>query len=285
MTQALAGFMLAADANGTARVDWLGRSARLFVGIVWLSSAIFAIYILAFFLGAVAAGTPDDWNQSLPRLHDPRGPLANLGIGVHFGLGAILLLLGPVQLLTGFRTRSPRWHRRIGWLYAPAAILTGLGGLAFIAFRGTIGGPLMDIAFGLYGALMVLAAVQAVRHAVARRLEVHRAWAIRLYALAIGSWLYRMDYGFWMALFGKAARTPAFDGPFDQIMLFWFYVPNLIVAEWFIRARRLPVGAPSRAAAATGLVVASLFVGLATAFFTAAFWGPVTLWRLGLGAG
>lgn len=264
------------------RADALGWAARSFVGTVWVSSAIFAVYILAFFVGAVAAGTPDDWNSSLPRLHEARSPMANLGIGVHFALGAILLLLGPVQLLPSVRTRWPHWHRRIGWLYAPAAALTGLGGLAFIALRGTIGGPLMDAGFAGYGLLMVLAAVQTVRHAIARRVPPHRAWAIRLYALAIGSWLYRMDYGFWMALFGKAGRTPQFDGPFDQIMVFWFYVPNLIVAEWFIRARRLPAGAAPRVAAAATLVAGSLFVGLATAFFTAMFWGPVTLWRFGL---
>src|SRR5690606_33918735 len=123
----------------------------------------------------------------------------------------------------------------------------------------TIGGPTMDLGFGLYGALMVLAAVQTVRHAVARRLEAHRAWAIRLFALAIGSWLYRMDYGFWMLFAGRLGHTSSFDGWFDMFMIFWFYIPNLIVAELFIRARRSRASNALQAAAAALLGGASLF--------------------------
>ena len=73
----------------------------------------------------------------------------------------------------------------------------GLGGLAFILLQGTIGGPAMNAGFCLYGALTVIAALQTVRHARQRRFEIHRGWAIRLFALVIGSWLYRMDYGFY----------------------------------------------------------------------------------------
>ena len=71
----------------------------------------------------------------------------------------------------------------------------------------------MDIGFGLYGALMVLAAIQTFRYARARSLSRHRTWALRLFALAIGSWLYRMDYGFWLLLGGGRATPMIFTGP------------------------------------------------------------------------
>lgn len=256
-------------------------SARALTGTVWVSSAIFGVYIIALFLGAVAIGAPEEWNGSLAGLYVPRSLAANLGIGVHFALGAALLLLGPIQLMAGVRARWPRFHRWTGWVYASSALVTGLGGLAFILARGTIGGTTMDLGFGLYGALMVLAAVQTVRHAVARRLEVHRAWAIRLFALAIGSWLYRMDYGFWMLFTGRLGHTSSFDGWFDVFMIFWFYVPNLIVAELFIRARGGRASGTLQATAAALLGGASLFLMLATYFFTTKGWGPAILARFG----
>lgn len=251
----------------------------------WISSSIFAVYIIAFFLGAIPVGTLTDWNESLPNLYERKSLAATIGIGIHFGLGAIVLLLGPLQLIAKIRKRWPRVHHVIGWTYASAAILTGLGGLSYIALRGTIGGPVMSIGFGLYGALIVLAGIQTLRHAIARRIAIHRSWAIRLYALAIGSWLYRMDYGFWFLFAGKLGTTKTFSGPVDQFMIFWFYIPNLIIAELILRTRggTAPGWAKSSAAAAIG--VATGFVALGTYWFTMKAWGPSILWRMGLVAG
>ena len=260
-------------------------SLRILTGTAWLSGAIFALYILAFYLGAAQGGTPELWNETLPDLYSAkRAPGANIGIGLHFALGAVILLLGPVQLISAVRLRWPRLHRWIGWISAPAAIATGLGGLAFIALRGTVGGPVMSFAFGLYGVLVVLSGVQTIRHAVARRLEVHRAWAIRLFALAIGSWLYRMDYGFWFLFAGKIGHTHEFSGAFDYFMDFWFYLPNLLVAEIAIRARGGAMSAGTKAIAAAVLGGAAAFLLLATYFFTTQMWGPSILWSLGLSA-
>lgn len=132
----------------------------------------------------------------------------------------------------------------------------------------------MDVGFGLYGVLTLLAAVQTYRYARARRLEAHRAWSLRLFALAIGSWLYRMDYGFWLLLTDGWGHTLDFRGPFDRVMAFFFYLPNLVVAELFIRARRGVASPALRFAAAGVLLGATGFVLLGTYFFTLYLWGP-----------
>lgn len=54
----------------------------------------------------------------------------------------------------------------------------------------------MDIGFGLYDILMLICAILTIRSNRAGEYSKHRVWAIRLFALAIGSWLYRMDYGY-----------------------------------------------------------------------------------------
>lgn len=269
--------------NQTLWIDTLLRwSVRSLVAIVWLSSAIFAVYIIAYYIGAIYAGTLTDWNESLPRLYVADSLAANLGIGIHFGLGAVLLLLGPIQLLAIVRHRWPTFHRWTGRIYATAALVTGAGGLVYILMRGTVGGTPMSIGFGLYGTLMIVAAIQTVRYAMAGRTEIHRAWAIRLFALAIGSWLYRMEYGTWSVLMGKLGRTQDFTGWFDVIMAFAFYVPNLIVAEFFIRGRQANAPAAAKGAAIAVLTVTFAFLLLATSLVTLKGWGPTILWRMGL---
>jgi hypothetical protein len=193
---------------------------------------------------------------------------------VHFATGATLLLFGPLQLIACVRDRWPGFHRWIGRTYVLAAALAGAGGLAFILIKGTIGGAPMSVGFGTYGALVVLAAAQTYRYGRARALERHRAWAIRLYALAIGSWLYRMDYGFWLMLTRGAGTRPGFDGSFDVVMMFFFYVPNLVLAELVIRSRDRPWRPLLQAATAGALIFASLFIVVGTYFFTRYAWGP-----------
>jgi hypothetical protein len=247
------------------------------VATVWVSATLFGLYILAFYAGAVAEGDMARWNEVLPRLYEPSTPVSTAGIALHFAAGGIILVLGCVQLLGAVRLRLPALHRWLGRVYVTAALLAGVGGLTFIVTKGTVGGMVMDIGFGLYGILTVLAAVQTFRHAWARRMDLHRAWALRLFALAIGSWLYRMDYGFWLLLANGAGHTEHFHGPFDRVMAFFFYLPNLLVAEAFIRARRITTSTALRLVAAGVLAAATGFLLLGTYFFTVYLWGLAIL--------
>jgi hypothetical protein len=168
----------------------------------------------------------------------------------------------------------PALHRWLGRLYVLSAGIAGAGGLTFILVNGTIGGAVMSTGFGLYGALVLLAAVMTYVHARARRLEIHRAWAIRLFALVVGSWLYRMEYALWFMTVGKTGHTHDFRGAFDMIMAFAFYLPNLAAAELFIRSREGSRSAARQAGASAVLLAATAFVVAATIYFTADYWGP-----------
>jgi hypothetical protein len=256
---------------GGAALRW---SAQLLVAVSWASGAIFAVYIIAFFGGAAIGGAGQRWNGALPGLFEPRSALINFAIGAHFLAGGVLLLLGPIQLIGGVRRSVPWLHRWLGRIYVVSAGMAGLGGLVFIVGRGTIGGLLMDVGFGLYGALMVLCATMAYVRARSGRYEQHRAWAIRLFALTIGSWLYRMEYGLWSVLFGGLGRGQAFSGWFDAAMVFFFYVPNLMIAEVFIRSGRNDRRAFVNRGAVVLLLAASAFIVVATWMFTASVWGP-----------
>jgi len=157
--------------NSASPLRW---ATRALVGTFWISAAIFGLYIISFYAGAVFDGTPERWNESLPGIYEPHTLFATIGIAAHFATGGVLLLFGPIQLIASVRESMPQLHRWLGRIYGSTALITGLGGLVFIALNGTIGGAPMNVGFGLYGALMVVAALQAIRHARARRFDEHR---------------------------------------------------------------------------------------------------------------
>lgn len=257
-------------------VRWAGAALA---GTAWLSGCLFALYILAFYGGALFDGAIQRGQPA--RMFDPAALRASIGIGLHLLAGAVLLLLGPIQLFAALRKRWPALHRWSGRVYASAAMLAGAGGLVFILAKGTIGGAQMDIAFAIYGLALMLAAGNAVRHARARRFDAHRAWAIRLFALVIGSWLYRIEYTGWRVFAGNLGHTATFDGPFDTAMLYFFFVPNLLLAEAFLRARRESAATWLQALSALAMAFAAALLAVLTYFLALRAWGPPIIERLG----
>ena len=252
-------------------------AGRLLVAAVWISATLFGLYILSFYFIALMKGNSAQWNEALPGLYDKKTGAATIGIGIHFAAGGIILILGCIQLIQSIRDKFPSVHRWLGRVYVLASVFAAIGGLVFIFVKGTIGGLVMDIGFAGYGVLMLITAVEAYRHAKAGRFESHRAWTLRLFALAIASWLYRMDYGFWFLVADGIGHTKTFTGPFDYFMDFFFYLPNLLVAEVFIGRWKMMRNPAVKWVAASLLSLTVAFITLATYFFTKHFWGPAIM--------
>ena len=126
----------------------------------------------------------------LPRI----GPLAptilqNLfarpWLDVHVAGAATALLIGPFQLAPGARGRRGALHRWMGRAYVAGCLVGGVGGLV-MAF-GSTAGPIATAGFGGLGVIWIIATVQGWRLAVARRLDAHRAWMIRSFALTVAA--------------------------------------------------------------------------------------------------
>ena len=251
-------------------------SVRMLMVVVWFSTLLFGLYILAFYFASYLV-EPAKWNESLAGLHVPGGTLANSGIGLHFLAGGIILILGCVQLLSSIRRHLPRLHRISGRAYLLACLTTSIGGLVFIAARGTIGGALMDVGFGLYGVLMFVCVVQTYRYARRQEFARHRAWALRLFALAVGSWLYRMEYGLWFMFTDAIGHQDDFRGWFDGVMAFFFFVPNLLVVELILRSQHFKPAAWIGGSLVGIFVLATILVSVGTWAFWDLFWAEPIL--------
>lgn len=221
------------------------RLGRFFYFAALLGLGAFGIYIILRAVGATLRNF-GQWHalvEGLP-LRTASEWIANLGIGMHFIMGTILVLAWPILFSARIRSRHRAVHRWTGRIYVSAGFLAGTGGMSFILTHGAYNRA-ASVAFGIWGAVMMFSAVMAYLHARAKRFDLHRAWAIRLFAVVLGSWLFDIEIRSWTDLtggigIGRGGAT----GPFDYAILYLFFVPNLLVAEFFIRKKHQRITLP-----------------------------------------
>lgn len=145
------------------------------------------------------------------------------------GSGAALVI-GPLQLSRTLRTRMLSVHRWLGRSYLTAVLLGGLGGLmlATIAAGGLVG----RVGFTFLAVIWLFSGAQAYLAVRRGDLVSHRQWMIRNFSLTFAAVTLRIHL---------PLLTGGFGVPFDDAYatVAWLaWVPNLVVAEWFVlRAR------------------------------------------------
>ena len=145
----------------------------------------------------------------------------------HFGIGALVLSIGPFQFVPKFRSCWPTAHRWTGRIYVAGCIVSGSAGL--VLATNTNAGPVAQTGFTLLGLFWFTTTSMAFLKARARDFAAHKRWMIRSYALTLAAVTLRI-------------YLPASMIGFEQDYLdvypaisFACWVPNVIVAEWLIR--------------------------------------------------
>jgi hypothetical protein len=183
----------------------------------------------------------------------------------------VLVLAWPILLSARIRARHRAVHRWTGRVYVTAGLLAGAGGMSFILAHGAYTRS-ASIAFGIWGAVMMLSAAMAYVHARAKRFDLHRAWAIRLFAMVLGSWVFDLELRLWKDMTGGAGIGAGDTaGVFDYAILYLFFVPNQLVAEYFIRNlhKRIALPGTLRWPAVTALAIGGLGFGYAIVMVSA----------------
>lgn len=148
---------------------------------------------------------------------------------VHAAMAATALLVGPFQFLPKLRARQPRLHRWMGRTYVFACLLGGATGIALAV--GTTAGPVAATGFGLLGVAWIYATGQAFRLAMARRIEAHRRWMVRSFALTFAAVTLR--------LYLPIAPSLGYDFMEAYRLIAWLaWVPNLVLAEIYLAQGR-----------------------------------------------
>ncbi len=195
----------------------LSRAARLGLGLVTAGCVLIGLYAVALTASGYRLLPADIAGNGLP-----------LALRVHITTAGAALLLVPWQLWPGLRRRWPALHRRLGKVYAAAALAGGLSGLA--AAFATQFGPVAGAGFAALGMAWTGTTLAALQAALRGDLTTHRRWALRSFASAFAAVTLRLELPL------AAALGLSFETAYPVVA--WVcWVPNLAVAEWWLRRR------------------------------------------------
>lgn len=151
----------------------------------------------------------------------------------HISWGAVSMLVGWTQFSKKIRDKKIGIHRLLGKIYVIAVLLSGSGGL-YLSFYAT-GGLVASLGFGTMAILWLGTTLTAFITIKRGQIDAHQNWMIRSYALCWAAVTLRL----WL---------PGLQGFFDMpflsayLLVSWLcWVPNLMVAEWMVRNRKLVV--------------------------------------------
>lgn len=258
---------LAAPALRTAAAGWYCAAMA--------GQLLFAVYIVGFFWRAAAQGRPDGWNKVLSPGYVPGDTVGNLVLASHLLFAVAVTFGGLLQLIPQLRQRHPGFHRWNGRVFLVSAVVAAIGGLIMVWTRKTGGDLSQHLGISLMALLILGCAGMALRHALERRFDLHRRWALRLFLVASGGWFFRVGLMLWIVVNrGPAGFDPkTFTGPFLTFLSFADYLVPLAVLELYFhaQARGTPRGQWAMAAGLGSLTVA-MAVGIVIA--TGLLWLP-----------
>ena len=229
------------DANAAA------RSALQASAIVWFVPALIGQWFLGYhiavaFIGTAFAGNLAAWNKTLFVGLVAGDLVGNMALAAHLFIAFVITISGTLQLIPHIRTYAPAFHHWNGRLYIVSAFVASLAGLYMIWTRDTFGGILInDISLSLDAVLIMIFAAIALRYAMARKIDVHRRWALRTFMVVSGVWFTRVIYSFLRIVPGPTpGSTDDMTGPTNIVIGFASYLLPLAVLELYFLAQRSP---------------------------------------------
>ena len=253
----------------------MNLSVKVWFALAAIGHWLFLAYILAVFYPPVA----QRGLKALEGMHLPSGfvegdTLGNIAAVAHVLMAAVIIGGGPLQLIPAVRSRFPVFHRWLGRSYVAAAVLSAVGGLYMTWTRSNIGDTISHLGISGDGLLILLCAFMAARHAMARRMETHRRWAMRLFLVASAVWFFRVGLMAWTMLTGGIGiEWESFTGPFLYVLGFAQYTLPLAMLQWyFVCQRRATPGL--RYGFAGTLFALTVFMGIGIFAATMGMWLP-----------
>lgn len=253
MSNGAAAIVASGPTRTVLNVDPLEASAALWFIVAWAGQWLFAYYVVAFYGVRFAAdGLPGFSNVPLMHGYVAGDTIGNIASAAHILLAIVIHGGGPLQLVPQIRRRAPAFHRWNGRAFLVAAIVSSLFGLYLQWLRDASQGP-ADIAGNtVAAALIFLFAALALRHALARNIDVHRRWALRLFLATSAVWFIRL--GAYGAQFLERVFATEFPPELDvSLNALKLLVPLGMLELYFWAQRR--AGANGRIAVAALMVV------------------------------
>ena len=105
-------------------------------------------------------------------------------VALHVVLGAVYLALAPLQFVKRIRSRHLAYHRRAGRLLVAIGLVVGVTAL-FTGLVIPFSGWAERVIIGLFGTFFLFALLRGFVHVRAGRINPHREWMIRAFAIGL----------------------------------------------------------------------------------------------------
>ena len=190
-----------------------------------------AVYVMAFFAVSISLYALSYYVITMQGFLSSKGNLVSTfywhtAFYTHVGSGSVALGIGWLQFLPKFRARNINRHRIIGKIYAIAILAFASTSGMVLAFNANEGLP-AKLGFGCLAFAWFYTTLQAWLTIIKGNVLQHRTWVTRSYALTLAAVTLRI----WLPL--SAIAGLSFHQAYAAIS--WFcWVPNLLVAEWFV---------------------------------------------------
>jgi hypothetical protein len=254
--------------------------ALRWAGILWfvvaaIGQAAFVGFILAFYGTRTAAGNYAGWNDKpLIDGYISGDQTGNFVFAAHVLLASLVTLAGLMQLVPAIRRAFPALHRWSGRTFLVVAGFMALSGFWLTLVRGTSLSDVSSAAIVIDGLLILIFGALAWRHAVKRRFDQHRVWAMRTFMAVSGVWFLRIGIMGWVLVNqGPVGMSGTLSGPADIVLVFGSYLIPLGLLELYFRAGRTAHAAPKLLTAALVLFAAA-FTAIGVFGTIALMWGP-----------
>lgn len=257
-----------------------GSTALRWASVLWfvvtaIGQTAFIGFILAFYGVRTATGNFAGWNDKpLIDGYTVGDDAGNVVFAAHVLLASVVTLGGLMQMVPALRRKWPRLHRYTGRAFLLIATFMALSGVWLAVVRGAYLSVVSAVAILINALLILIFASMAWRHAIRRRFEQHRLWAMRTFMVVSGVWFLRVGLMGWVVLnHGPVGMTDDMSGPADIVLTFGSYLIPLAILELHGAAERSANGV-RKALVATLIVFASAFTAVGV-FGTVAFmWMP-----------
>ena len=254
--------------------------ALRWAGILWfvvaaIGQAAFVGFILAFYGTRTVAGNYAGWNDKpLIDGYIAGDQTGNFVFAAHVLLASLVTLAGLMQLVPAIRRAFPALHRWSGRTFLVVAGVMALSGFWLTLVRGTSLSDVSSAAIVIDGLLILIFGALAWRHAVKRRFDQHRVWAMRTFMAVSGVWFLRIGIMGWVLVNqGPVGMSGTLSGPADIVLVFGSYLIPLGLLELYFRAGRSAHAAPKLLTAALVLFAAA-FTAIGVFGTIALMWGP-----------
>lgn len=169
----------------------------------------------------LALGLPLSFPEMLGQVENQR-----VAFLLHISLAPVALAIGSVQFFAGLRRKHKALHRWLGRIYGVAILISGSAGL--VVALNAAGGLSAKAGFATLAVVWVLVTANAIRHAMARRIGLHRRWMIYSFALTFA--------GVTLRLYLLGFMAAGFTYTEASVYLAWLcWLPNLAFANWWLR--------------------------------------------------